>query len=101
VEWQGLFEDMDDDDDDYGHYSIIANIDQAKDELIVVDPYKDFVDQSRIIKMSTFLNRWWDFNEVKDPETGEKTFKKDEQLFFVVAPLSVTFPAELGMQSYY
>lgn len=101
VEWQGLFEDMDDEDDDYGHYSIIAHIDKAKDEVIIVDPYKDFVDQSRIVRMSTFLNRWWDFNEVKDPDTGEKTFKKDEQLFFVVAPLSVTFPAELGMQSYY
>ncbi len=101
VEWQGLFDDMDDDDEDYGHYSIVAYIDKAKDEVIIVDPYKDFVEQSRIVKMSTFLNRWWDFNEVKDPETGEKTFKKDEQLFFVVAPLSVTFPAELGMQSYY
>lgn len=101
VEWQGLFADMDDDDDDYGHYSIIAHIDKDKDELIVVDPYKDFVDQSRIVKMSLFLNRWWDFNEVKDPETGKKTFKKDEQLFFVVVPLSVTFPEDLGMQSYY
>ena len=101
VEWQGLFSDMDDDDDDYGHYSIIANIDKGKDEIIVVDPYKDFVDQSRIVKMSLFLSRWWDFNEVKDLETGEKTFKKDEQLFFVVVPLSVSFPAELGMQSYY
>ncbi len=100
VEWQGLFNDMDDD-DDYGHYSIIAHIDTLKDEIIVVDPYKDFVDQSRIVKMSLFLNRWWDFNEVKDLETGEKTYKKDEQLFFVVVPLSVTFPAELGMQSYY
>jgi hypothetical protein len=101
VEWQGLFEDMDEDDDDYGHYSIIAHIDKAKDEIIVVDPYKDFVDQSRIVKMSLFLSRWWDYNEVKDLETGEKTFKKDEQLFFVVTPLSVVFPAELGMQSYY
>jgi hypothetical protein len=101
VEWQGLFEDMDDDDDDYGHYSIIANIDKAKDEIIVVDPYKDFVEQSRIVKMSLFLSRWWDYNEVKDPQTGEKVFKKDEQLFFVVVPLSVVFPVELGMQSYY
>ncbi|HEY9528018.1 MAG TPA: cysteine peptidase family C39 domain-containing protein [Anaerolineales bacterium] len=101
VEWQGLFEDMDDDDEDYGHYSIIAHIDPVKDEIIVVDPYKDFVDQSRIVKMSLFLSRWWDFNEVKDPETGEKEFKKDEQLFFVVAPLSVAFPAELGMRSFY
>jgi hypothetical protein len=101
VEWQGLFEDMDDDEDDYGHYSIIAHIDKVKDEIIVVDPYKDFVDQSRIVKMSLFVNRWWDFNEVKDPETGEKEFKKDEQLFFVVTPLSTAFPAELGMQSFY
>ena len=101
VEWQGLFNDMDQDDDDYGHYSIIAHIDKTKDELIVVDPYKDFVDQSRIVKMSLFVNRWWDFNEVKDPETGEKAFKKDEQLFFVVVPLSVAFPIELGMQAYY
>lgn len=101
VEWQGLFEDMDDDEEDYGHYSIIAHIDKTKDEVIVVDPYKDFVDQSRIVKMSLFAHRWWDFNEVKDPETGEKTFKKDEQLFFVVVPLSVSFPVELGMQAYY
>lgn len=101
VEWQGLFGDEDEDDDDYGHYSIIANIDRSRDELIIVDPYKDFVDQNRIIRISTFEKRWWDYNEVKDPETGEKTFKKDEQLFFVVAPLDVSFPEKLQMQSYY
>jgi len=102
VEWQGLFDDpVDEDDDDYGHYSVISHIDKAKDELIVVDPYKDFVDQDRILKISLFLKRWWDYNEVKDPQTGEKVFKKDEQLFFVVAPLDVSFPAELQMQSFY
>ena len=101
VEWQGLFEDMDDDDEDYGHYSIVAHIDKTRGELIVVDPYKDYVDQNRIIKISTFRERWWDFNEVKDPQTGEKNFRKDEQLFFVVVPLAVSFPAELEMQSYY
>jgi hypothetical protein len=101
VEWQGLFGDEDEDDEDYGHYSIISHIVNVKDELIVVDPYKDFVDQSRILKMSLFLNRWWDYNEVKDPQTGEKVFKKDEQLFFVVAPRNVSFPDELGMQYFY
>ncbi len=101
VEWQGLFADMDDDEDDYGHYSIIVHIDKLKDEVIVVDPYKDFVDQSRIVSMNLFLSRWWDFNEVKDLQTGEKIFKKDERLFFVVTPLSVAFPVELGMQSFY
>lgn len=102
VEWQGLFgDDEDEEDDDYGHYSIIAHIDKAKDELIVVDPYKDFPEQNRIVKLSVFLKRWWDYNEVKDPYTRKKVFKKDEQLFFVVAPINVAFPAELEMQSYY
>src|SRR5512146_477006 len=101
VEWQGLFADMDEDDDDYGHYSILVHIDKAKDEVIVVDPYKDFVDQSRIVSMNLFLSRWWDFNEVKDLQTGEKVFKKDERLFFVVTPLNVVFPVELEMRSYY
>jgi hypothetical protein len=101
VEWQGLFGDEDNDDEDKGHYSIVANIDRARDELIIVDPYKDFVDQNRIIKISLFERRWWDYNEVKDLETGEKYSRKDEQLFFVVAPLDVTFPETLHMQSYY
>jgi hypothetical protein len=101
VEWQGLFDDMDDDEEDYGHYSIVAHIDEAKDELIIVDPYKDFVDQNRIIRISIFLNRWWDFNDVKDPQTGEIISKKDQQLFFVIAPKQTTFPIELGMQFFY
>jgi hypothetical protein len=101
VEWQGLFDDMDDDEEDYGHYSIVAHIDEARDELIIVDPYKDFVDQNRIIKMSVFLNRWWDFNDVKDPHSGEIISKKDQQLFFVIAPKQTTFPIDLGMQFFY
>ena len=74
--------------------------DALKNIKLVAVAYS-FVDQSRIVRMSLFLSRWWDFNEVKDPQTGEKTFKKDEQLFFVVAPLNVVFPSELSMQSFY
>jgi ABC-type bacteriocin/lantibiotic exporter with double-glycine peptidase domain len=102
VEWQGIFdEDPEELDDDYGHYSVIANIDEERDELIVMDPYKDFVEQSRIIKISVFLKRWWDYNQVRDPRSGKEIDKKDEDLFFVVAPKEVSFPAELGMQAYY
>jgi ABC-type bacteriocin/lantibiotic exporter with double-glycine peptidase domain len=102
VEWQGIFDDdPDEDDDDYGHYSVVAHIDEQKDELIVMDPYKDFVDQNRIIKVSVFLNRWWDYNEVVDPRTGATAYKKDQDLFFVVVPVEFSFPAELGMQAYY
>src|SRR5436305_14794214 len=99
VEWQGLFDENEDEfDDDYGHYSVIAHIDQAKGELIVVDPYKDFADQDRILSIRVFLKRWWDDNEVKEPQTGVTSHKRDEQLFFVVAPLDVAFPADLHMQ---
>jgi ABC-type bacteriocin/lantibiotic exporter with double-glycine peptidase domain len=100
VEWQGLFDDDEDEfDDDYGHYSVISHIDLAKGELIVVDPYKDFADQDRILKISVFQKRWWDDNEVKNPRTGKTAYKRDEQLFFVVAPVDEAFPAELGMQA--
>lgn len=102
VEWQGIFDDDPEElDDDYGHYSVVAHIDEERDELIIMDPYKDFVEQSRIIKISVFLKRWWDYNQVMDPQSRKKTFKKDEDLFFVVTPLEVSFPAELGMQAYY
>lgn len=103
VEWQGLFDEAGDEEDeeDYGHYSILAHIDQAKDELIVVDPYKDFVEQDRILSINLFLRRWWDYNEVQNPKTGKKRFKKDKQLFFVVTPLAVSFPTELKMKYFY
>jgi ABC-type bacteriocin/lantibiotic exporter with double-glycine peptidase domain len=98
VEWQGLFgENEDEFDDDYGHYSVISHVDLAKGELIVVDPYKDFADQDRILTVRVFLKRWWDDNVFKDPQTGVTTYKRDERLFFVVAPLDVAFPAELHM----
>jgi ABC-type bacteriocin/lantibiotic exporter with double-glycine peptidase domain len=103
VEWQGLFGDKDEDesdDDDYGHYSVVTNIDTDRNEMIIVDPYKDFADQDRIIDIKVFLKRWWDFNEVLDPKTQQKTYKKDEQLFFVVTPNYQELPQELGMQTF-
>ncbi|MEO8355751.1 MAG: hypothetical protein ABI621_07540 [Chloroflexota bacterium] len=83
------------------HYSVIAHIDKTKEELIIIDPYKDFVDQNRIIKTGTFEKRWWDHNEVRDLETGTLISRKDEQLFFVVTPLDVAFPEKLQMESFH
>ncbi|RPI28884.1 MAG: hypothetical protein EHM70_16260, partial [Chloroflexota bacterium] len=74
VEWQGLFEDEDDEDEeedddeedeeddddenvledsetedeDYGHYSVVSHVDEENKQLIIVDPYKDYVSQDRI-----------------------------------------------------
>src|SRR5512142_1212424 len=102
VEWQGIFDDDPEEfDDDYGHYSVVAHIDEERDELIVMDPYKDFVEQNRILKIRVFLKRWWDYNQVKDQQTGKRIYKKDEDLFCVVTPLETSFPQELGMRGYY
>jgi hypothetical protein len=107
VEWQGLFESVDDileDDDDedeesdYGHYSIIMHIDRHNRQLIIVDPYKDFVDQNRIFPIAVFRRRWWDTNEVTNPLTGRKKLVEDRRLMFVLTSKDETFPAELEMR---
>jgi peptidase C39-like protein len=100
VEWQGIFDDDEDDtssDNDFGHYSVIAHVDLQKQELIVVDPYKDFVSRDRIISFEDFETRWWDYNAVMDVETGKQKFVKDNHLMFIIVPEGTAFPAALGM----
>ncbi len=101
VEWQGIFDDDEEDDDDgdndYGHYSVITHIDFEKQELIIVDPYKDFVSRDRIMSFSEFDERWWDYNEVINPATGSAQLVKDEHLMFIITPKDETFPETLGM----
>jgi hypothetical protein len=103
VEWQGLFEDRPEDDaldeGDYGHYSIITKIDDEKSEMIIIDPYKDYVKQARIVPIDVFLPRWWDWNELVDPQTNKSITKKDENLFFIVTGNEI-FPDSLGMQKF-
>ncbi len=103
VEWQGLFEDRIEDEeegyDDYGHYSIISRIDLQKEELIIVDPYKDFVKQDRIVPFNVFLTRWWDWNGIYDPGLRKTVFKKDENLFFIVT-MKEQFPDLIGMKKF-
>jgi hypothetical protein len=105
VEWQGIFEDEDSEDDsedqsDYGHYSVITYADPEKRELIIVDPYKDFIDRDRILGFNTFANRWWDINEVTDPKTGRKKYVEDEHVLFIVTLKDATFPHELKMKQF-
>lgn len=103
VEWQGLFEDDlddEDDDEDYGHYSIVSHIDDSKRQIIIVDPYKTFVKQDRIVPIKLFRQRWWDWNEVVDPETGEAEYKIDDRLFFLISDKNMDFPEQLGMKRF-
>lgn len=116
VEWQGLFEDDDEDedeeadeadegepetgDDDYGHYSIITHVDRRNRQLIIADPYKDYISQARIFSFEEFEDRWWDFNELTDPQTGWTRLVKDYHMMFIITPKSVRFPARLGLQKF-
>ena len=117
VEWQGLFEEDDDEgkeenesygvlgdseseDDDYGHYSLVIHANRRKKQLIIADPYKDYFSQARIFGFHEFDARWYDFNEVPDSLTGEPRLVKDDHMMFVIARRSVIFPRLLGMQTY-
>lgn len=105
VEWQGLFyktleEQQENDDGEAGHYSIISYLDEELEQLILVDPYKDFANQNRILPISTFLQRWWDTNDIIEPFTGQKRTIVDEQLLFFITPASEYFPMEEGFKEY-
>ncbi|HLD50979.1 hypothetical protein A3K34_02415 [candidate division WWE3 bacterium RIFOXYC1_FULL_40_10] len=100
IEWQGLFEDSleeEDPDEDYGHYSIVSHVDEETGNLIIVDPYKDFVDRNRIVSNKIFVKRWWDNNAYMDEVTCKLKHKKDVRLLFIIADNSETFPEELGL----
>lgn len=104
VEWQGLFEEddeKDDEDGEYGHYSVVTHIDYEKKALILVDPYKDYTDSERIIDIYQFLNRWWDYNEIIDPQTKRKKSVRDEKLLFVISPKNPDFAEKIGLKTYY
>jgi hypothetical protein len=108
VEWQGIFDDDDEDeedepgetgDDDYGHYSVVTYANRRKKQLIIADPYKDYFAQDRIIGFQEFEERWWDFNEVIDPETGQPRLVEDYHMLFIVTPGEATFPLDLKMRN--
>lgn len=107
VEWKGLFYESEeeeeaekDDDSDFGHYSVVSHMDDELEELIMVDPYKEFRDRNRIFEYDFFRRRWWDTNDIKDPTTGQIRTIKDEQLLFFVAPVGTYFPRELGFKAF-
>lgn len=100
VEWQGIFEEEDDEDGDYGHYSVVTNIDSSRQALVIVDPYKDYAFQDRIVSIRKFINRWWDENEILNPLTKIKKTIRDNRILFVVTYKDNLLPHELGMKDY-
>lgn len=107
IEWQGLFyksleEEAEEskEEADYGHYSVISFYDEELQQLVIVDPYKDFANQNRVFNLDTFLERWWDTNEIKDEYTGKTEIVEDNRLLFFLTTNEEEIPEEMGFKQF-
>lgn len=105
VEWQGIFDYPDDDDDepiddyeddDPGHYSVITSIDLHQNLITIADPDHHYAKKDRKFTILQFERRWWDLNEVIDPKTKKHTQSDEYHCLFLVTPLSVRPPASIN-----
>ncbi len=101
VEWQGLFEEREEDEDfasgDYGHYSIVTHVDTRRGLITIRDPYPDFWRADRVFRLDWFIKRWWDVNAVPVAEIGPLRLIEDRRMLFIVTGARARFPAALGM----
>jgi len=95
VEWQGVF--YEDSDEDDGHYSVVTHVDTVNNIIMLSDPYKRFAGSDRTFHIMEFNHRWWDENEVIDPETQKRYIIREEHMMFIVTPKEAIFPELLGM----
>jgi hypothetical protein len=123
VEWQGLFEDEEDvsgppaeevpqassrllpedsesEDEDFGHYSLVVRAYRRRRELVIADPYKDYFSQARVFSLDWFDSRWYDYNEIPDPVSGQPVLVEDNHMMFLVARRNVLFPRRMGMRTF-
>jgi hypothetical protein len=85
---------------DYGHYSVVIQANRRKKQLVIADPYKDYFEQARLFHFGEFEARWYDYNEVPDPLTGQPVLVEDYHMMFLVARKNVLFPRRLGMRAF-
>lgn len=95
VEWQGVFEEYED--EDPGHYAVVVRADMANNLILLADPFKKYAGRDRRFSIMEFEHRWWDTNEVTDAKTKKRTSVKDYHMMFIVVPRQETFPEKLGM----
>lgn len=102
VEWQGFFEDREEDEDfdegEYGHYSIVTRVDPRRGLITLRDPYPDFYLTDRIFRLEWFVRRWWDVNLMPVRETGDLQPIEDRRMLFIITGERARFPAALGMK---
>ena len=103
VEWQGFFEDSEEDEDfaegDYGHYSVVTRVDSRRGLITLRDPYPRFCREDRVFRLEWFIRRWWDINLTPVAQTGALQPVEDRRMLFVITGERARFPAVLGMTS--
>lgn len=108
VEWQGDFGqdevyDLDEDDDepeekDYGHYSVVTQVDEERELVVIADPYREYAFKDRYFSLAEFESRWWDYNDITDPRTGYTHSVEDFHMMFLITPKGAYFPKLFDMQ---
>lgn len=100
VEWQGIFKELDEDDDgDLGHYSAVVGFDRKNKEIIMLDPTRDYKRKYRRLKIAAFRKRWWDRNIMKSKNTGRHRNFRDIRILFIIARKGEEIPLKLNLKS--
>ena len=94
VEWQGVFEEYEDEDN--GHYAVVVYLNMADNVILLADPFKKYAGKDRRFSIIDFEHRWWDINEISDPRTGKHKLVKDYHMMFMILPQELAWPESLG-----
>lgn len=99
VEWRGDF--YENEDEDPGHYSVVTKVDKKAGFVRMADPYFNsyfhYNDLDRKYKISDFVKKWWDTNEIKISGIAKRRVVKDTRVMFVITPKKETWPKKVGM----
>jgi ABC-type bacteriocin/lantibiotic exporter with double-glycine peptidase domain len=102
IDWQGLFYKTPEAEKpskaDKGHYSIVIDVDKAKNTITILDPYPEFALKPRVLPLDWFQKRWWDTADDKNPQTGKFEKIKTTRFIYLIAPKTAKFPSKFGMQ---
>lgn len=104
INWQGFFYENQAEEnkkrfinDDYGHYSVVVDIDLKKKTITIADTYQEFSISPRVFDLEWFQKRWHDEVEDIDKKAGTKKITQTQQLIFIIAPKKAKFPEKLDM----
>lgn len=107
IEWQGIFDYSDDEDetkllypdidDDPGHIAIVTAIDTLNNTIKVADPDQHYYLKDRKFSILQFERRWWDINQIVDPITKKTKEVDDYHPMFIITSNNTDFPQFLNM----